>query len=66
LSAELPITAEQTSEATPYSLWESGTYFLQLGTIGFGGPVALVGYMHRDLVERRKWISETDYREGIA
>lgn len=66
MSAELPITSEQTSEATPYSVWELGTYFLQLGTIGFGGPVALVGYMHRDLVERRKWISETDYREGIA
>jgi chromate transporter len=37
-----------------------------LGTFGFGGPVALVGYMHRDLVERRKWISEDDYREGMA
>src|SRR5215213_540535 len=39
---------------------------MQLGTFGFGGPVALVGYMHRDLVGGRKWISETDYREGIA
>jgi chromate transporter len=39
---------------------------LRLGTIGFGGPVALVGYMHRDLVERRKWISETDYKEGLT
>jgi chromate transporter len=39
---------------------------LQLGTLGFGGPVALVGYMHRDLVERRKWISEDDCREGMA
>jgi chromate transporter len=41
-------------------------YFLRLGTIGFGGPVALVGYMHRDLVETRKWIQEEDYREGLA
>lgn len=41
-------------------------YFLKLGTIGFGGPVALVGYMHRDLVEKRKWISEEDYKEGLA
>src|SRR5205807_10246576 len=32
----------------------------------FGGPIALVGYMHRDLVEQRKWISEEDYREGLA
>jgi chromate transporter len=41
-------------------------YFLTLGTIGFGGPVALTGYMHRDLVEQRRWISEEDYKEGLA
>lgn len=41
-------------------------YFLKLGTIGFGGPPALVSFMHRDLVEERKWISEEDYREGMA
>jgi chromate transporter len=41
-------------------------YFLQLGTIGFGGPVALVGYMHRDLVERRRWVSEETYRLALA
>jgi chromate transporter len=41
-------------------------YFLKLGTIGFGGPVALVVYMHTDLVEKRKWISEEDYKEGLA
>ncbi len=41
-------------------------YFLKLGAIGFGGPVALVGYMHRDLVERRRWHSEADYKEGLA
>src|SRR6187397_910939 len=55
------------SDSTPnYTLKQLVLYFIQLGTIGFGGPVALVGYMHRDLVERRKWISETDYREGLA
>jgi chromate transporter len=42
------------------------TYALRLGTLGFGGPVALVGYMHRDLVERRGWISEADYKEGLT
>lgn len=41
-------------------------YFLKLGTTGFGGPVALVGYMHRDLVERRQWMGEEEYREGLA
>ena len=50
----------------PYSLWNLVSYFLRLGTWGFGGPVALVGYMHRDLVEGREWISESDYREGLA
>src|SRR6185369_54107 len=51
---------------TPYSLKDIVFYFLKLGSIGFGGPVALVGYMHRDLVENRKWISEDDYKEGLA
>lgn len=49
-----------------YTLRDLLNYFLKLGTIGFGGPVALVGYMHRDLVEGRKWISEEDYKEGMA
>src|SRR4026208_2009469 len=49
-----------------YTLRQLTLYFLKLGTIGFGGPVALVGYMHRDLVENRKWIQEEDYKEGIA
>ncbi len=49
-----------------YTLWQLMTYFLRLGTLGFGGPVALVGYMLRDLVERRGWISEADYKEGLA
>ncbi len=41
-------------------------YFLRLGAAGFGGPIALVGHMHRDLVERRGWITEDEYREGLA
>jgi chromate transporter len=49
-----------------YSLKDLCLYFLKLGTLGFGGPVALVGCMHRDLVDNRKWISEDDYREGLA
>ena len=51
---------------TAYTLRDLIMYFLRLGTIGFGGPVALVGYMHRDLVEKRKWITEEDYKEGLA
>jgi chromate transporter len=49
-----------------YTLRQLVVYFLKLGAIGFGGPVALVGYMHRDLVEKRQWIKEEDYKEGLA
>lgn len=49
-----------------YTLWQMVAYMLRLGALGFGGPVALVGYMHRDLVESRKWVSEADYKEGLA
>ena len=41
-------------------------YLLYLGTLGFGGPIALAGYMQRDLVERRGWISKKDYVDGLA
>src|SRR5215467_13445353 len=55
------------NESKPnYSLWQLVKYFLYLGYAGFGGPVALVGYMHRDLVEKKKWISEEDYKEGMT
>src|SRR4051812_4436413 len=57
---------EGVGEKRSYSLRELALYFLRLGTVGFGGPVALVGYMHRDLVESRKWISNDAYNEGLA
>ncbi len=47
-------------------LWELVRYFLYLGSLGFGGPVALVGYMQRDLVERRQWFTREDYMKGLA
>lgn len=59
-------TSLQAQEVIPYSLWQLVWYFLKLGTLGFGGPVALVGYMRRDLVEQRAWIAEADYKEGLA
>lgn len=71
-SPSLPAAAVQGETLAPndqlpsYSLWQITVYFLRLGTLGFGGPVALVGYMHRDLVEQRKWISESDYKEGLT
>jgi chromate transporter len=49
-----------------YTLSQLVLYMLRLGSVGFGGPVALTGAMHRDLVEERRWIGEADYREGLA
>lgn len=49
-----------------YTLKQLILYFLKLGTIGFGGPVALVGAMHKDLVEKRNWISEEEYKQGLV
>src|SRR5438067_9554507 len=41
-------------------------YFLWLGTVGFGGPIALAGHMQQDLVDERGWVSKQDYVEGLA
>jgi len=52
---------------TPRSvgLWQLVRYFLRLGSFGFGGPIALAGYMQRDLVPRG-WITNEEYKEGLA
>jgi chromate transporter len=50
----------------PPALRDFVAYFLKLGAVGFGGPIALVGYMQRDLVEDRRWVSPEDYKEGLA
>ena len=54
------------SEPADYTLRDLTLYFLRLGTFGFGGPIALVGSMQRDLVETRCWILSKDYKEGLA
>jgi chromate transporter len=41
-------------------------YFLGLGGLGFGGPIALVGYMQRDLVEERGWFTDDEFRQALA
>lgn len=54
------------AETEPCSLGQLLGYFVRLGTFGFGGPIALCGYMQRDLVERRGWVSPADYKQGLA
>jgi chromate transporter len=49
-----------------YTLWQLVLYMLRLGTLGFGGPVALVGYMQRVRVATRGWITHEDFKEGLA
>lgn len=48
------------------SLRQVAGYFLRLGALGFGGPVALANHIRRDLVERRRWLTETEYEQGLA
>jgi chromate transporter len=56
----------QTTNREPGRLMELVRYFLRLGLLGFGGPVALVGQMERDLVGNRGWLSKEQMREAIA
>src|SRR6059036_4126232 len=65
-TVEAKIDRRAAEELVPCTLTELLLYFLRLGTVGFGGPIALVGYMQRDLVEKRRWISRQDYVEGLA
>lgn len=60
------VVAEEAGLASSRTLGGLLRYFLKLGTSGFGGPIALVGYMQRDLVEQRGWFTETEYRQGLA
>jgi chromate transporter len=67
MSTANPITTEADSaQRESYSLRAFLLYFLRLGALGFGGPIALAGYMQRDLVENRGWIEKRDYDEGLA
>jgi chromate transporter len=64
--AQSSVQAAAQDCADPCSMRDLLVYFLRLGSFGFGGPIALVGYMQRDLVEERRWFSKQDYAEGLA
>jgi chromate transporter len=62
----LPESRTELHQCNSPSLARFAGYFLWLGTIGFGGPIALAGHMQQDLVDTRRWISKEDYVEGLA
>lgn len=66
MASEDSASKAPTAVVPQYRLTDLVQYALKLGTTGFGGPVALIGYMHRDLVEQRKWMSEAEYKEGLT
>ena len=57
--------AEDRREPGP-SLMQMALYFLRLGALGFGGPVALANTMRKDLAEERHWLTEQEYEDGLA
>src|SRR5713226_1320578 len=61
-----PETNSTVAEPTGVSLTQFVGYFLRLGTVGFGGPIALAGHMQQDLVDDRGWVRKEDYLEGLA
>src|SRR5512136_195945 len=60
------IETKPSALAAPVPLARFVGYFLWLGTVGFGGPIALAGHMQQDLVDARGWITKEDYVEGLA
>ncbi len=61
-----PTAKQSTSRVARVRVRELVGYFLRLGALGFGGPVALCGQMERELVEERGWLTREEMREGIA
>src|ERR1700722_5188585 len=63
MNPEANLVSRETNRA---SLVQFVGYFLWLGTVGFGGPIALAGHMQQDLVDSRGWVRKDDYLEGLA
>ncbi|HSP14020.1 MAG TPA: chromate transporter [Thermoanaerobaculia bacterium] len=60
------MTEPRPAEAGAPSLRAFALYFLRLGALGFGGPVALANAMRRDLVDGRGWLTAEEYEDGLA
>ena len=66
MSAPRGAASAAANVAARFTLRDLVWYFLHLGAFGFGGPIALIGYMQRDLVDTRRWFDISDYKEGLA
>jgi len=53
------------SPPSPVTFWQASVYWLKLGFISFGGPAGQIAIMHRDLVEHRRWISESRFLHAL-
>src|SRR5215208_6537770 len=62
----MPLQIEDNTTRRVCTLGQLLAYFVKLGTFGFGGPIALTGAMQRDLVDRERWITLQEYKEGLA
>ena len=52
-------------EATGVACAEAFRFWVKLGFISFGGPAGQIAIMHRELVERRRWISEERFLHAL-
>lgn len=59
-------TADDAPDVNRPTLRETLRFFLWLGAAGFGGPIALVGHMEREFVERRRWVTRQELKDGLA
>ncbi len=66
MTERAPTSPEKQASAGKVGFDKVLQYFVGLGTFGFGGPIATVGYMQRDLVERRQWLDRRDFLNGVA
>jgi chromate transporter len=61
-ATESKVETTPPARVLPQLVW----YFLRLGTWGFGGPIALAGYMQRNLVEEKRWFTKQEFLDGLA
>ena len=57
--------AGELKEARRVGFGEAVRFWLKLGFISFGGPAGQIAIMHRELVDRRRWLSEARFLHAL-